>query len=82
MFDRYPSCIETIINSEKIYQKYAPLLGDTIEEFLEDRRYVINGNLSIKDCLVFDNTGKFIDGYSTISSNEYYKDKLFLDWMS
>lgn len=82
MFDIYPSSISSIIESENVYKKHAPLYGDTITERFNDKIYVINGNLSIHNCLVFDLDGNYIDGYSTTMSNEYYKDKPFSEWMN
>ncbi|MEN6551955.1 MAG: hypothetical protein ABFC34_03615 [Methanobacterium sp.] len=81
MFDKYPSKIETLIESEKIYEEVSPLLGETVTKIYNEKLYVINGNLSIKDCLVFDKNKKLLDSYSTITSNNIYEGKFFLEWM-
>lgn len=81
MFDIYPSSITSIIESESVYKKYAPLYGDTITKQFNDKIYVINANLSICNCLVFDLDGNYIDGYSTLISDECYNGKSFSEWM-
>lgn len=81
MFDKYPSKIETLIESEAVYKKHAPLIGDTVVEQYNNKIYIINANLSIKDCLVFDLNDNLIDSYATVTSNEYYNGKRFCEWM-
>lgn len=82
MFDIYPSSIETLINSELIYKDMLPLIGETVVKEFNNKIYVLNGNLSIHNCLVFDLNGNYIDGYSTLISDEYYNGKSFSEWMA
>lgn len=81
MFDIYPSNIETIINSELLYKDMLPLIGKTVVKEFNDKIYVINANLSINNCLVFDLDGNYVDGYSTLTSDQFYKGKSFSEWM-
>ncbi len=83
---RYPSKIETLIESEQIISQTEDIYGGefNVEKEYNNKLYVIQWVCGrVRSCLVFDLIGNIIDHYDNgaLITEHIYKKKTYYEWL-